>query len=136
MWFVVCVSGLLRGHDGHVCRTSIVQTPDVRRAQVLADMKPSFTRTPSSFRDGLEGQGIAMPFARGQIVASCEFLKQFDSQAKCVPFPANARCLHHSLMRRLALCTWRGIDSFAAQTKATGVDEQHWRGEQSVLEGR
>ena len=83
----------LRGHgcslhiDGTrvLENSSTVQAPTVCRAQVLADMKPSFTRTPSSFRDGLEGQGIAMPFARGQVVASCEFLKQFDSQAKYVP---------------------------------------------------
>ena len=80
----------LRGHgcslhiDGTrvLENSSTVQAPTVCRAQVLADMKPSFTRTSSSFRDSLEDQGIAMPFARGQVVASCEFLKQFDSQAK------------------------------------------------------
>ena len=68
-----------------LCRTTefeLEQIPDVLRPQVLADMKPSFKRTSSSFRDGLAGQGIAMPFARDQVVASCKFLKQFDSQAK------------------------------------------------------
>ena len=47
-------------------------------------MTPSKHRTPTSFRDGLQGECIAMPFAQDQMVESCHFIKQFDSQAKCV----------------------------------------------------
>ena len=88
-------------------------------------MRPSFKRTPSSFRDGLEVQGIAMPFARGQIVASCEFLKQFDSQAKFVLWPANARgCPCHCSTLCLAFCLWRGIVQIDGRFH--GADQSYW----------
>ena len=95
-------------------------------------MTPSKHRTPTSFRDGLQGECIAMPFAQDQMVESCHFIKQFDSQAKCVlaggdvrlragsaPAPLRPRALCHI---RFHVCPYSQL----IQTSRAAADRSCW----------
>ena len=50
---------------------------------VLDKMEPSFEPTANSIQKGMRDQSIAMPFVSGEVIDTCKFLKQFNSQAKC-----------------------------------------------------
>ena len=55
-----------------------------RLTAVLVKMEPSFEPSANSIRTNMRDQRIAMPFVSGEVIDTCKFLKQFNSQAKCV----------------------------------------------------